>query len=372
MAYEDKTTDNLQTELLNNVSDDYEKSVGYPMCDTLKAFAISLANMYKELGIVTNNMENVDNLVGADLERFVKQRTGILKKLGDIASTELTAIGNGIIHAGDKFETKAGIQYACTTDTTISGTGTIPIQAMEVGTYANTPANTIVQIPVTIAGIVSITNPNAVTNGADDENDDSLRQRYYTYLRNPVTSNNENAFINWAESINSVGRAKCFGTWQGKNTVLLVICNSNMQIADQTLIDNVQNTIDPKGIQDSDGNWSTWGMGKGLAGMGSYCTVQSATAKNININANITLDTNYTLDEVKTSFSTAVTEYLKTIAFIDNEYVSYAKIGNILFETKGIVDYNTLTINNVTANVPLSLTSVLCEIPILGTVTLNV
>lgn len=371
--YTDKIKDNLQIELLSNVSDDYEKTVGYPLYDTLKSVAIEIANIYTELSNTRESIENVDNLSGAELERFVEQRTGLQRKLGTYASTNLRVNGIGTVHMGDKFETKSGIQYACTSDTVINGTGLIPIQATEIGTYGNTSANTIIQIPVTINGIVSITNLNAVTDGVDNESDDSLRERYYTYLRNPITSNNENAFINWAESIDGVGRAKAFGCWQGKNSVLVIICNGNMQVADQTLVDNVQNTIDPKGVQDAQGNWSTWGMGKGLASGGSYSTIQSATSKAINISANVVLATNYTLDQVKTSFSNSVTSYLKDIALKDDTpTVSYAKIGNLLYETEGITDYSNLQINSNTANVPLSLTSSLCEIPELGTVTLNV
>lgn len=371
--YDDKAVDNLQTSLLGNVSDNYDKTIGYPMYDTLKAVAIELANLYKELSTVRDNMENVDNLSGVDLERFVEQRKGLQIKLGTFASTNLTVNGIGTVKAGDKFETKSGIQYACTQETTINGTGTVPIQGLEIGIYGNTPANTIVQMPITIPGISSCTNLAVITNGIDNESDDSLRERYYTALRNPITSNNENAFVSWAENTNGVGRAKAFGTWQGKNTVLVIICNGNMQVADSTLVQTAQDAIDPKGVQDGQGNWSTWGTGKGLASTGSYATLQSATAKTINISATVVLNTNYTIDQVKANLQTKITDYLKTIALKnDNNYVSYAKIGNLILEAEGINDYSNLQINGGISNIVLSLTSSLCEIPILGTVTLNV
>jgi len=371
--YDDKTTDNIQAELLGNVSDNYDKTMGYPTYDFLKAVAIEIANIYTELSDTRASIESPDNLSGADREKFVVQRTGQTKKIGAFASTNLKVNGIGIVKSGDKFETKGGISHACTADTTINGTGLVPIQATEIGTYGNTPANTITQIPVTIPGITSCTNENAITNGIDDESDDSLLERYYGHLKNPIVSNNENAFVAWAESITGVGRAKCFGTWQGKNTTLVIICNSDMQVASTDLIEFVQNAIDPKGVQDSQGNWSTWGMGKGLASGGSYTTIQSATAKNIGITANVVLATNYTLDQVKANFSNSVANYLKDVALKDDTpTVSYAKLGNLLYETEGITDYSNLQVNSGIANIPLSLTSTLCEIPILGAVTLNV
>jgi uncharacterized phage protein gp47/JayE len=46
--------------------------------------------------------------------------------------------------------------------------------------------------------------------------------------------------------------------------------------------------------------------------------------------------------------------------------VSYAKIGSLLLNTKGIQDYNTLLVNGGSANITISD----IEMPIIGTITL--
>ncbi|MBV4417078.1 baseplate J/gp47 family protein [Clostridium tyrobutyricum] len=368
--YEDKTADNIQTDLLGNITDDYDKTIGYSTYDLLKSFAIEESDIYKAISSAID-MIDVDNLTGADLEKYVYQRKGLQRKVGSFASTNLTVNGTGTVKAGALFETSAGLQFACIEDTVISGSGTIPVQALEIGSSYNTPANTITEIPATIQGIISCTNLSTVTNGYDGESDDKLRGRYYDMLRNPITSNNKYAFEAWAKEVTGVGNAKCFPTWQGANTVKVVIINSNMQIANQELIDEVQNHIDPKGVQDSNGNWSTWGTGLGEASIGSYCTVDTATGKAINISATINKDSNYTDEQIKQEITDAVNKYFAEIALDENNaYVSYARIANILFNADGIKDYSNLTINNGNSNISLSLTNDLCEIPVLGDVNL--
>ena len=346
--YDDKTTDNIQTELLDSVSDDYEKSIGHPTYDTLKPTAIELTNVYGDLDNILSKLD-VDNLTGAELEKFVEQRTGIQKKIGTFASTDLTVTGTGTVTAGSQFETKAGIQYACTADAIINGTGTVPVQAVEVGTYGNTPANAITQMPVTIQGITSVTNLQAITNGYDVESDDSLRQRYYERLRTPATSGNKYDYINWAKEVTGVGEAKCFPEFAGNGTVKVVISNENKRAADSNLVNAAQTYIE------------------NVMPIGCKLTVTSATEKAINVSAKVVLAGGYTLQQVQDNFTIAVQKYLNDIAFADT-YISYAKVGSLLLSTDGITDYSSLTLNTGTSNVALADE----EIPVLSTVSLGV
>lgn len=370
--FEDKTTDSLTTDMLNEISDNYEKSVGYLTYDLIKAFAIELSDIYKNINYV-DSLRDIDNLTGDDLARTTEQYKGIQRKLGNFATTNLTINGNGTVKIGDLFQTKSGIPYACTTETIIDGTGTISVQCQLYGTLGNVPANTIIQIPRTIAGIISCTNINKVDNGYDDETDDSLRQRYYTAIREPATSGNRANYVQWATNITGVGGVQVFGNWNGDNTVKLVIIDSNKQPATTELVLQVQNYIDPKGVFDESTNtWSTWGGGYGEAPIGAYCTVESATAKNISISVSIIKsNSNYTDEEIITNITNSVNTYLKTVAFNEeNPYISYAKIGNYILDAEGVGDYSNLTINGGTSNIILSLTKDLCETPVLTEVNL--
>lgn len=370
--YENITKDTLETTILSNISDDYEKSTGYLTYDMAKSFAIELAKVYAILDNIIN-MVNVDDLTGNDLERYVYQRKGIQRKLGNFATTNITVNGNGTVSVGDLFQTKSGVPYACTTETIINGIGSVPVQCQFYGVLGNMPTSTIIQIPKTISGIISCTNENPVINGVDDESDNSLRQRYYNALREPATSGNKAHYKEWALEVTGVGDAKVFGLWNGDNTAKVVIIDSNKAPASIDLVNTTQNYIDPKGTYDSNTNkWSTWGTGEGQAPIGAYCTVESATSKNISISVSvIKVNSNYTNDEIITNITNNVNTYLKTVAFNeDTPYVSYAKIGNCILDSDGVGDYSNLTINSGTSNISLSLTNNLCETPSLQSVVL--
>ena len=96
-------------------------------------------------------------------------------------------------------------------------------------------------------------------------------------------------------------------------------------------------------------------------------SVLSATEKVVNITANITLASGYSVEEVKTDFTNKATEYLKEISF-KNSYVSNARLGNLLLDTNGLLDYTEFKINNLSANIALSD----IEVPKLGTISLEV
>ncbi|MEY8001623.1 baseplate J/gp47 family protein [Clostridium sp. Mt-5] len=369
--YEDQTVDVILNRLLANIGDQYEKTPGNLAYDLCRSVAIEENILYQILDKIID-MVNVDNLTGEQLEQYVYQRKGLTRKPGGYSSTALDVQGNTTINTGDLFSISSNIQFSATESATINGTGQIHVQCTQIGAIGNVPANSITQMPVTIAGIVSVTNVSIVNNGYDEESDDNLRNRYYQALQEPATSGNRDHYKEWAEQYVGVGKAMIFSLWNGDNTVKVIIIDSNKQLPAQNLVDAVQEYIDPKGTQDSNGNWSTWGMGYGQAPIGAYCTVASPTAKTIDISVSISKDSNYTDDEVKQNITDYITGYLQSIALDEiNNYVSYAKIGNLILNANGVLDYNSLIINGGNSNIPLNLTNANCEIPVLGAVTIT-
>ena len=364
--FEDKTVDNIQTELLNNISDDYEKNAGYLTYDLTKSLAIEVAAVYSVLQAIIDKVD-VDNLTGDELEKYVNQRKGLTRKSANAAKAILTVTGTGTINISDLFETSTGIQFASTEQKTISGSGTITVQAVIAGASGNVPANTITQMPVTIQGITNVTNADVAYDGYDAETDDSLRERYYEVLQQPSTSGNKYHYKTWAKEVVGVGDAIVYPTWNGDNTVKVVIVDENKQVANADLISRAQEYIDPL---DESSNPS--GNGSGEAPIGAYCTVEAATAKNISVKVTIVKsNTSYTDAEVIANITSNINDYFKELALNeDEEYVSYAKIGNLIITAEGVSDYSNLTINDGTSNITLSLTPALTEIPVLQGVTL--
>ena len=371
--YEDQTIDAILARLLSNVDNKNEKTPGNLMYDVLRSSAIDENAIYKVLDNIIS-MIDVDNLTGDQLAKYVYQRKGIERKSGGYSSTVLDIQGNGSISIGDLFSTGNNIQFSATENVNINGTGQVHVICTQMGVIGNVPAGTITEIPVTLSNIIitSITNTQAVSNGFGEESDNDLRSRYYQALREPTISGNRDHYKQWAEEYIGVGKALVFSLWNGDNTVKVVIVDSNKQLPEQSLIDKVQQYVDPKGLQDSNGNWSTWGGGYGQAPIGAYCTVAAPTSKTIDISVLISKDSNYTDDEVKQNIMDYINGYFSSIALDQvNNYISYAKVGNLILNAPGVLDYNSLSINGANTNIPLNLSNADCEIPVLGQVNIT-
>lgn len=346
------TADELHQEMLNQMDESYQKTVGFPTYDLLRAMAVVLAPFGGMLDQVAAKLD-VDNLTGEELRRFVAQNSSITFKAATYSSAVLTVSGNGTVKQGDIFETEGGVQFAANEATEVEGSADIMVTALLPGPAGNVGAGSITLIPKTIQGITSCTNRNAATGGYAEETDSSLRERYYEAKQTPATSGNVWHYKKWAREVPGVGDAKVFSLWNGENTVQVVIIDDQKKPADSTLVEDVQEHIDP-GIK---------GTGEGEAPIGAYCTVTAAEALEINVSVTLILASGYT--------SAGITEYieayLKSIAFKQN-YVSTGRIGNAILDSPGVIDYADLMVNGGTANITVPEKSV----AVLGTVNVNV
>lgn len=327
-------------DILNAISNDYEKTYGYLIYDIAAAVGQELDAQDETIQEVRNNFD-INYLSGSELDKFVLQRKGISRKAATYAIGAVTVTGSGTVSVGDIFETANGVQFKATADVTVTSSANVPIQAVEAGNVGIVGSNTIVQMPITISGIVSCNNSAATYDGFDAESDAALRERYLLALRTPTTSGNKAAYKNWALEVSGVGDAEVFPLGHGNNTVDVVIIDSDMLPASSALVSSVQAYIDP------DSN----GCGEGIAPMGAYCYVSSATALNINVVATLTITKSQT--EIKTAVENAIKAYLADIAFTGSN-VSYAQVLNAMIDVDGVVDVTNYTLNGGTANIAVA------------------
>lgn len=331
---EDKTVDTVHEELLDNISDKYQKTEGFPIWDLLKAAALGIYRVWEKVFDIEAK-QNVDNLTGEELERFVFQRKGLSRKEATSSVGVVRVKGDGIVYTGDLFGTEGGVIFAADQDVTIVGEALVHVTCTTPGVAGNVPTDAITQMPVTLAGIIDVTNPYPMVDGYDAETDDSLRERYYEALQKPATSGNVYHYERWAREVAGVGEVKVFPLWQGDNTVQVVIIDDDKLVPSQELVDRVQEYIDPNKA----------GTGMGQAPIGAYCTVSPAEKLDINVNAVLVLTPTGNIELIKAEIETLVTNYLKEIAFESN-YVSLAKIGDLILQVNGVEDYDSLTVND--------------------------
>lgn len=391
--YNFRNEDEIKRDMLKNIKNTVDKTENSIVHDALSPAAIEFQNAYVELDYVARKID-VENLEGEELETFVKQRTNTERKLATKASEIVTIDGSedSIVREGD---------LVCTEDITFiiqetkqigeSGKVEVLVECEIEGSTGNVPAHTIVNFPVSLQGINSVTNKEAVTNGYDDETDNELRARYYERIRRPITSANKYHYLSWVKEVVGVGDAKVISRWNSELTsslvkgmldsilqnnkytdeevddivdeamrhalsVKVIIIDSNKQTASEDLVNEVQEYIDP----------GTRGLGEGQAPIGAFCTVVSASEKPINIDVNITKDLNYSIEQIKTDIGEEVVAYLKTVAFRKN-LVSYAHIGALILDVEGVLDYTNLTVNLDNENILVGDE----EVAILGEVVTN-
>jgi uncharacterized phage protein gp47/JayE len=340
----------IQNEMLNDIPNEYDKNEGSFIYIATRPPAIKLAAIENEISKLTEKLD-IDNLSGDELALRVKDRTGISRKVATFSVGMALVSGNGRLVPGDIFETESGIQFVVTEEVDIIGNGMAPIKCTQAGPIGNVPANQINFIPITIAGINSVTTLEPTRDGFPEESDQDLLSRYYERIRTPATSGNKAHYKNWAKEVQGVGDAKVFPLWAGDNTVKVVVIDSDRKPASLDIVQATQEYIDP-GIT---------GMGLGEAPLGAFCTVESAKGKEIQISFSVTKQDGYTDEDVMESVSNNSIQYFKSIAFIES-YVSYAQIGSLILNSEGVADYSSLIINGGNENIQLEEE----EVPVLG------
>lgn len=347
MIFSDRTFENIMEEMLENVSNRFDKREGSIIYDALAPAAAELAQTYIDLNYLYMKL-NADNLEGEELEMFVEQRTGIKRRQATKAIRKgvfSKADGSFLnVEIGSRFTGK-DLRY--TVIEKIKD-GEFKLECEEAGEAGNGYVGDLIPVDY-IDGLGKAELTDVLEYGYDAETDDELRQRYYERIRTPATSGNKYHYINWAKEVTGVGDAKVIPLWNGHGTVKVVIVDNNKNPATEDLIANVFQYIEAE------------------RPIGATVTVVSAVAKNVEITAKVSLAEGYTIQLVLDKFKSDLEQYRKDVVFKDS-YISYAAIGNILFTVDGVLDYTDLKLNGEMKNIALGTE----EIPIFDTVTLEV
>lgn len=197
--------------------------------------------------------------------------------------------------------------------------------------------------------------------GEDEEDTERFRKRYFESFNTKAYGGNILDYKNKVLEIDGVGAVKVKPVWNGGGTVLLTIIDSEFNKASQTLVNKVQQEIDP--TQD--------GTGIGVAPIGHVVTVQTVTEKKINISTSLTYETGYSWSDVESKVKEVIENYLLTLRknWSDKENVVNAnlivRLSSIIAEiidVDGIVDAQNTKLNGKTVNITLNE----YEVPVLG------
>jgi uncharacterized phage protein gp47/JayE len=342
--------DTIQARMLTNISNEFDKTEGSFFYDATKPVAIELEKLDSKSDIILDN-GFADTAEKVYLDRLAAER-GVYRKGATKSNGIVTIIGvvGALVVAGEMVASD-NVNFVFKENLTIPVGGSIDVivECEQYGTIGNVPIGSIKYFPKTLDGLQTVINAQAFTNGYEAESDVSLRERYYTVIQTPATSGNKYHYLNWAKEVVGVGDARVFPLANGAGTVEILIINANKRAADTTLIDEVTAYIEEN------------------RPIGATVTILSATEKVIAVTVTLVIDDdNYTIAEVTETIENNLTAHFAGIAFVDT-YVSYAKIGSIIFDSQGVLDYSNLLVNTGTANIAIADT----EIAVLGGVTVG-
>ena len=312
--YVARTQEEILTEMLGESSLPSSKIEGTFEYDVLASNAIEFAKTEVEMAEI--HMSAFGMTAWDEYLDYKAESHGVIRRKAVKAVGTVTVTGNGTVEAGSYFQTGGGIRFITLETVVVSGTAEIEIEAVNEGAKGNVAAGTINVIPLSIPGIRSVTNTEATHDGYDKEDDETYRTRYLKHVRLPAVSGNPYQYEEWAMDVEGVGAARCIRTWNGPNTVKLVIVNANMEEASNYLIQQVYNHIED------------------VRAIGAMLTVVSARPKKINIEARIIGKLN------EPEFHQGLLDYFRKLttgimvsgkSARRNYYVSYAQISSIIW-----------------------------------------
>lgn len=266
-----------------------------------------------------------------ETRRQAAASTGKLKFTGSDGT--YIPMGFTAASAALSFETTAAARIGANGEAMVNAVCRTP------GSVGNVASGAVGTLISAVPGVESVTNPQAFEGGADIESDQAFRARLLEKIRKPITSGNENHYVYWAKQVSGVGNARCFGTWNGPGTVKVTIISDTGGVPDDTLVERVKSYIlENKPI-------------------GAELTVAKAQPLPINIEGTLILASGHEMDAVVQAAKDGVAAYLAQIAFLDTagttQYLSYHKIGELIFSTPGVNDLRDLLLNGQTSTIEI-------------------
>lgn len=366
---------------LSYVPDDRDKRQGSviydalaPFCQVLAASAIQLKNFYTQTYAVTATGEDLDNRVAEQ---------GIARYAATYAVRKISvadADGNPVaIPVGARFSTVSNtrpVNYTVTaqySEDGVSVPGTYEATCEELGVIGNEYYGNLINITF-IQGLASAVMSSTLVPARDQETDEELRERYFDTLNQKAFGGNIADYRAKVMDIAGVGAVQIYPVWNGGGTVKLSIVDPTYGPCSPEFIASVQEAIDPENAQGEQGT------GLGIAPIGHKVTVVTPDEVTISVDADVVLDTNYTLGHVEEPVREAVSSYIQSLrqdwaeATDLNEYscnVFVSRVSAAIVAVTGVANVLNVTLNGAAKDISLPQNGAVQQLPKMGEVVLN-
>lgn len=230
-------------------------------------------------------------------------------------------------------------------------------------------------VPVyNLQGLATATLTDVLIPGEAEQDIEDLRIEYFDKINKKAFGGNITEYREFVTSLDGVSICQVYPHWQGGGTVKVSFLNSDYDKPSSTLINAVQQSVDPHY------NDEYAGKGLGIAPIGHIVTIGAPEEYTIDIDAQIEVSSGYTLQQVKPFINTSLNLYFLNLrkkwanATDLNQYslkVLLSGVRSAIFNSKGVENLISCTMNNSEDDIVLVQTGVLQQIPILGTVDID-
>ncbi|MDU7244985.1 MAG: baseplate J/gp47 family protein [Clostridiales bacterium] len=352
------TYDELLREGMSVISNTVDKSENAMVWDAVSAGAL-IAYELEVFAKRAFDLMDIENNHGDDLNRFVFQRTGIMRRppmqavgilkvtysrsplsLGPLTLTRKDRLSDGEhLFRPSKAVTFDGFSGA---DSNIrEQTKLVAVESIVAGNIGDIPPNTEFIVPEAHGAYKAIkaTNPETIYTGYDGDTDENLKKRYYEYLQNKATSNNPAHYRMWANEVPGVGQARVYRAGPTPLSVKVVILDNRFKAAPPDLVEAVRQHIEEKQSFDVD-----------------HLEVVSATVVPLNIAVSLELEKGYTDEKVKKIIKKNIDDFLSQSVDrnFERRVISFYDIASVIIRTEGVLDIKALTLNGAADNIQLS------------------
>lgn len=236
--------------------------------------------------------------------------------------------------------------------------GEYKAEAEQPGTIGNQYIGVI--LPLTnIDGLGSAELTDVLIQGAEEESDAELLDRFYRHVRTSPFGGNVPDYTEEVLKIDGVGDVQVFPIWNGPGSVLLMISNETYRCASNELIEKVQDYFQPLA-----------NPAEGLAPIGHLVTVKTSSELNLVIAASIRCAIGSSYELIKVRVEQSIREYIASIGFKD-EIVYVSRLMVAILNVEGVIDVQGLTVNGVDTNVLLNKTADSYQVPAVASIALS-
>lgn len=349
------TYEEILQRCLDRIPNTIDKRQGSIIYDALAPCCVELAQMYIELSGIYNQVF-IDTAVGEALDKLVEQN-GVKRK--DATYALRKGEFNMVVPVDNRFSDGENTYIVIEN---IAGTNNSILRCEQAGAVGNSYYGSLTPITY-LQGLTKAELTDIIDMGDDIESDEDLRVRYMESVTAPQFGGNVSDYQNKVKSLTGVGGCKVIPIWNGGGTVKLIITNSQGGVPTSSLVNDVQEAVDPNQDQ----------QGLGIAPIGHIVTVEGAAAKNIIVSATFTLESGVNPTDIQDSVNNVVDNYFKSLsANWDKEDNLIARISQLeirLLGVAGVLDITNTKMNNSSSNLSLQSN----EIPVRqGDVVINV